>query len=624
MAGLMASLRALLNGALLVPFDRDEHGLETIPRWIESERLTLLHSTPPMFRRLGVSARSRSQFSTVERVYLSGEPLIRSDVELFNELFPPTSVLFNNLGSTETSSIRRLRIAHGTSFAAENVPVGAAIEGKEVLLLDEAGTAVASGEVGEIVVRSVHLSPGYWGEESLTAERFSTDPSGDGTRRYRTGDLGRMLPDGSLEYLGRKDHQVKIRGYRIETEGIDAALRALSAVDEAVVVARSAAGADASLIAYVVPSESNGSTISELRRELASRLPEYMVPSRFVILDALPRLPGGKVKRAALPPPESTRPELDTPLLPPESPLERQLASIWESVLGVAPVGVVDRFQELGGDSLRALELVSRVESETGLSLHVERDATVTTVRAMAAALGDDDSGDESDDARQSWNRHRKRMVAAVAGSGWPLLREGTTVALFHPQGGLAPLYWCFNGFGELAALGHALGPDQPLYGLYSGSGVAPGSGPFVRRLGELYAEELVRLQPEGPFFIGGNCRGARVAYEMSAQLRARGRAVAGVCLLESFDPRLYRDTVRATLLYGRESHLALHESFDWGAEGWQEAFDRVPSVHFVHGAHGEFFDPVNVDHLANRVREFLTADRAALESTSKAVADSS
>jgi hypothetical protein len=207
----------------------------------------------------------------------------------------------------------------------------------------------------------------------LTAERFVPDPfaTSPGSRLYRTGDLARWRPDGNIEFLGRVDHQVKIHGYRIELGEIETALSARRDLLEAVVVAREDQAGEPMLAAYVVPAVEPPPTADQFRRDLESRLPSYMVPSAFVVLDELPLTAGGKVDRAALPRPDGVRPNLETPFVAPRNEIEERLAGIWAEVLGIDRVGVDDDFFELGGGSLSSLRVIAKAE-EAGIAIRPE------------------------------------------------------------------------------------------------------------------------------------------------------------------------------------------------------------------------------------------------------------
>jgi acyl carrier protein len=276
-----------------------------------------------------------------------------------------------------------------TPISGHVLPVGYPAEDKEILLLDEDGAELGDDAVGEIAVRSRYLAPGYWRRPDLTAAVFRPDPAGGPERIYRTGDLGRRLPDGCLLHLGRKDFQVKIRGFRVEGAEVEGALLSLPQVREAVVVAREDRPGERRLVAYLVPTARPAPTVSVLRKALADALPDYMVPTAFVVLDAVPKTPGGKVDRRALPAPGRARPDLDQPLVAPRTPVEAALCALWRDVLGLDEVGIHDNFLDLGGHSLAVSQIVARVSETLHVDLPLRTVFETPTVAALAAAIAD-------------------------------------------------------------------------------------------------------------------------------------------------------------------------------------------------------------------------------------------
>ena len=302
--------------------------------------------------------------------------------------FRETSILVIRLGSTETGSLGRYFIDSVESRAFhERVPVGYAVQDTHILLLDENGKDVEFNRIGEIAAQSRYLSPGYWRMPELTEARFLPDPNGGDQRIYLTGDLGRILPDGCLEHFGRKDHQVKIRGFSVAVAEIEAALLSLESIKEAVVVGRGDSSAEQQLIAYLVAARNPAPTVSELRTVLRGKLPDYMIPSAFVEMDALPLLPTGKVDRQALPALVPARPALDTSFVTPRTGVEETIAGIWSEVLALNTVGVHDNFFDLGGHSLTAARVVSRVIKEFLIEVPLQSLFQSPTVAEMAAVI---------------------------------------------------------------------------------------------------------------------------------------------------------------------------------------------------------------------------------------------
>jgi len=278
-------------------------------------------------------------------------------------------------------------IDKNSTIQGANVPVGYAHEDLKILLLDENGNKVRPGEAGEIAVRSRFLSPGYWRMPELTKARLLPDPSSRDEKIYLSGDLGRMTPEGCLFHLGRKDLQVKIRGYRVEVAEVERVLVQHPGVKEAVVACQEDRFAQPRLVAYWIPNEWPGPTVSELRRCLRKAVPNYMIPSAFMILEAMPLLPTGKLDRGALPSPDDSRPNLDHLCVAPATQIEKELVRIWGEVLGIKQVGIHDAFSDLGGDSLQATQVISRILMAFQVELPISFLLTSPTIAEMASVI---------------------------------------------------------------------------------------------------------------------------------------------------------------------------------------------------------------------------------------------
>jgi amino acid adenylation domain-containing protein len=378
---------ALLNGASLHPFDIKTRGFDGLADWLLSERVTTYASVPTVFRHFCERLTGRERFADLRLIKLIGEPVTKREVELYQRLFPATCVLINRLGSTETGTIRWYFIDKDTRIEGSSVPVGYAVADNEVMVLDEGRKPVSIGEIGEIAVKSRYLSPGYWRKPDQTSRAFIDDEHGGIDRVYFTGDMGRMLPDGCLLHLGRKDFQVKIRGHRIETEEVEAALLNLTDATQAIVMARNDARGEPRLVAYLLMAGQPTPNTTTLRRAMAARMPAYMVPAAFVSLDIFPTAPNGKVNRGALPEPNSSRPDLDTPFAAPSNDVERKVAQMWSDILGVSPVGVHDNFFDLGGHSLAAAQIISRIADAFEQELSPTALFESPTVASLAKAI---------------------------------------------------------------------------------------------------------------------------------------------------------------------------------------------------------------------------------------------
>lgn len=386
--GIIDVLKGLYVGATVLLYPLRAEGHAGIADWLARERVTILRCVPTVLREIVADRRGSLSCPALRLLHLAGEPVLASDVALFRKHFPASSALLVNLGSTETMLISLWFLEPGHPAPQQDVmPVGYPAAGKEVLLLDDTGRPAAWGSCGEIVVRSRYLALGYWKRPDLTEVAFFPDPEAPGQRCYRTGDRGRLLPDGCLEYLGRKDSQVKVRGQRVELADIEQTLVQLPSVRAAAVTVREDRPGDPCLVAYVVAASAPGPSVVALRAELQTRLPEHMIPTTFVFLDALPRTSFGKIDRQALPKPGRNRPRLDTPFVPPASPLEQEIAAVWCAVLNLDAVGVHDSFLELGGHSLRALQVLARLRDGLAVEVTPREFLQAPTVAGLALTL---------------------------------------------------------------------------------------------------------------------------------------------------------------------------------------------------------------------------------------------
>ncbi len=393
LSGVTAMFRALLNGAMLCPWPMQARGLAHLDRWIEEQGITLYHSVPSLFRRILETMEPGDRLRSVRLVHLGGEAVLPSDVALFRARFPRSARLLHNLGSSEAGSYRQYFLGHATPVAEGPVPVGYPVDDKAVRLVDAAGNPVPPGAMGEIVVRSRYLALGYWGRPDLTDEVFRPAHDGDPrSRDYFTGDMGRMLPDGALLHLGRRDDQIKIRGQRVEPAEIERALRRLRGIADAVVVAGADPAGEPALLACLVPMDGLMPEPSAIRDALAARLPAAMIPAQIAWLSELPLLPNGKLDRrtlanAAMTPLEPAR---EVRLL--AGGLESRLAALAADLLTASPGPDEDLFG-LGLHSLAAMRLVVRIHRRIGVELPLADVFAQPTIAGLARAIAGRDKG---------------------------------------------------------------------------------------------------------------------------------------------------------------------------------------------------------------------------------------
>jgi len=442
--------------------------------------------------------------------------------EFASQLVPAVKRLWNLYGPTETTI---WSTGFRVSDPKEPVVIGRPIANTQCYILDALYQPVPIGVTGELYIAGDGLARGYLNRPELTAMKFVPDPfRGGEARMYRTGDLARHRTSEDIECLGRIDHQIKIRGYLVESGEIEAALCDQPEIEQAVVIAREDSSEDTRLVACVVARAGCAPNAPELKNRVRMRLPDYMVPSTIAFLDCFPRLAGGKIDRAFLP--DRTQPHLvpEDAVSDHRGPLEGALAKIWADVLAVPAVGIHDDFFELGGTSLTAVRLFAKVVSlipdfQPSLALLLK----APTVEQFARAIG----GNARD---------------------WSLLvplREGNK----------RPPFFCVHGAGgnvlSMRDLAMAMPPDQPFYCLQA-RGLDGHSPTFstAEETAECYVGEIRKVQPRGPYFLGGGSYGGMVAFEMARRLESIGETVGLVALLDASNPAYERSLSTARVLY--------------------------------------------------------------------------
>ncbi|MET0647777.1 MAG: amino acid adenylation domain-containing protein, partial [Pyrinomonadaceae bacterium] len=339
--------------------------------WLDIEGIEILHCFPSLFRAIVNEGLDPKYFAAMRYVVMAGEPLLPSDVRRWMEAFGDRIKLVNLYGTTETSLAKFCHFVTAEDVERPSIPVGKPIRGAAVMVINSRGRLCREEAVGEIYIRTPYCSHGYYGEPELTSEVFVVNPFNDDPNDivHKTGDFGRLLEDGSLEYLGRRDQQVKVRGVRVELGEIENLLRSHHAVDDVAVIDRDDAEGNKFLAAYVTMS--NGTRADELRDYLAERLPEAMVPSAFVELDQLPRTLNGKIDRKALPALELAQARREDSDSVPRTPVEEIVAGIWRDVLKLPTVGRTENFFNLGGHSLLVTQVLSKVRESLKVELSI-------------------------------------------------------------------------------------------------------------------------------------------------------------------------------------------------------------------------------------------------------------
>ena len=382
---------ALLNGATLYPYDiKAESHLERLPQWLREQRITIYHSIPTIYRYFtGLLAENTQQdrFPLLRFIVLGGEAVFKKDVDNYKNYFSHQCLFINGLGPTESTVTLQYFIDKKTEISREAVPVGFPVEETRVLLLNERNKEAGTLGVGEIIFKSDYLALGYWKNPEQTRQVFTPDPLTGEARVYCSGDLGRRLADGSIEYAGRKDFQVKIRGFRVEPGEIEGRLDQAPNIKKSIVVCARDNKGENFLTAYYNRTNEGQVDENHLVELLKTTLPDYMIPSVFISLPEFPLTPTGKIDRKKLAEQDMSKLLRPSTIEPPGNETETHLLKLWQEVLKQDTIGINENFFVLGGNSIKAILLVSRVHKETGVKITIADIFQQPTIKALAALV---------------------------------------------------------------------------------------------------------------------------------------------------------------------------------------------------------------------------------------------
>jgi amino acid adenylation domain-containing protein len=567
---------ALLYGGelVIVPYEVSRSP-DAFYELLHRERVTVLNQTPSAFQQLIRAEESRKEplQLALRLVIFGGEALEMQSLKPWFERHGDASPrLVNMYGITETTVHVTYRPLSWAEVQGARSVIGRPIPDLQLYLLNQRQQPVPIGVPGELYVGGAGLAREYLNRPDLTEQRFLPDPFSQraDARLYKTGDLARCLPDGEIEYLGRIDHQVKIRGFRIEIGEIEAALMQQPGVQAVVVMAREDIPGDKRLVAYIVADSERMPTTALLRKALQARLPDYMVPSAFLFLEAFPLTTNGKVDRRALPVPDQTRRMPEATFVAPTLPIQHQLVQIWEELLHVQPIGIRDDFFALGGHSLLAARMLSLIEQQWGRKLPFSALFASATIEALAELLmqqGADSTAGAAGTIATSGTETLPTVVAVQA--------SGTQRPFFYLHG-----EWVGGGLYCRKIADH-LGPDQPFYVLepyqFADRLIPPG----IEEMAAAHIQAMRSIQPTGPYLLGGYCNGGLIAYEMARQLEAQRQQVHLLVLVNPEPPihrsRLY-NLLRASGTSGQmtpEQQVSLFLLQRYLAERWHRRMKK-------------------------------------------------
>jgi amino acid adenylation domain-containing protein len=503
-----------VGGVLCIPQSEEMMIPRRFRHWMREQGITVSHMTPAMSYVLteGFSNESDDEetLPALHHVFFGGDVLTGREVARIRSIASKVDCV-NFYGTTETPQAVGYHLLGGdkANYDSMRIPLGHGIEGVQLLILNSGSRLAGIGELGEIYVRTPYLSKGYLDDCDLTAAKYiqnpyTTDPK---DRIYKTGDLGRYMPNGATTFCGRRDRQVSIRGFRIELGDIEACVKGMKAISDCVVVLREDQRGEKRLIAYYVLKQGYDGSANNLKGYAQSKLPEFMVPQFFVELATIPLTPNGKVDHASLPAPQERQSES----ISPRTQLEMQLVAIWENVLGVSGIGLRDNFFDLGGHSLLTLKLLNQMEKVFKKRFPLTTVFQAQTIEEMAAVIAEDS--------------------VEFVGSIVALQANGSRPPLFIIPGYGSSIL----AFGELARL---LGDDQPVYCLQS-LGLDGKQDPLdrIEDIASHFIDEIRNVQSKGPYHLAGLCWGGAVAFEIAQQLTSQDEHVAALLMIQTFTP---------------------------------------------------------------------------------------
>jgi amino acid adenylation domain-containing protein len=530
-------LPLICGGRLVIASHEDARDLRRLGERLRESKCTVLQATPAAWRGL-IDIGWTGQAGL--KALCGGETLSR---DLAQELLPRVGELWNLYGPTETAV---WSAAHKVTAGNGPVPIGRPIDNTEIFVLDANQKLAPTGVAGELYIGGAGVARGYVRREELTAERFIESPFHSNAKLYRTGDLARWRTDGTLECLGRIDNQIKIRGFRIEPGEIEAALLEHEEIRTAAVRVWPDASGNLSIAAYLT----GGLALEriDLRRFLKQQLPDYMIPARFVTLDALPLTPNGKVDRNALPDPSAM--EKAVVSIAARNEMERKLVAIWESVLDARPIGIEDNFFDLGAHSFQVAKLLHKIEVEFGARLSMAALFEAPTISSLAELLGD------------------RSLIARVP-----------RVSNMQPAGALEPLFWIYGG-PIVRSLAGNLGTQRPFLGVGLEHGENEDlAGCTFQEIAARLARIIRAQQPHGPYHLGGWCISGLLAYEIASQLIAAGEKVGLVVMVDAVNPAHYFKIPKYRLLASKAAyHLRRLMRTEIG-NALAQARRRVPEI---------------------------------------------
>ena len=503
---------ALLSGASLHMFDLKSRSIEDMASWVITEQITLLYSSPTIFRRLLRGYADELNLSSLRSIQLAGEPLYTADVDMWREKNSQKFFLYNGMGTTEISCFARFFIFTDTEFEGAQIPVGTPYEDSTYKIVDENNTPVADGEEGQLVVYGDYLPAGYFERPDLSEGKFIPVSEGEALPGYRTGDLVKRSTAGHLIHLGRADGQVKLRGQRVELSEVEAWMLKSGLATEAVVIHKKEVDNDY-LCAFFQPE----SSIRDMRKYLSSVLPPFMIPTRLLSMAELPTNHSGKVDRLALQ--NLSFSTSEGKITNADSVIEQRVVECFKTILKNDQVGATTNFFDLGGDSLNAVELSIEIQRRLSVPINASTLIEAPTPRSLAKEV------------RQLLSSGNAKSLVRFDDREYCAKRAADEIPIFCVPG-------MFGDAMSFRALASKMLPTRAVYAIeypgYNGEEIT------YRTLDELVTlcfDDISAAYPQGPIALVSYSLGGTVAFELCKKLRAAGREIRSFVMLDCYSP---------------------------------------------------------------------------------------
>ncbi|MCU4776825.1 amino acid adenylation domain-containing protein [Bacillus cereus] len=562
--------------------------LEELGSWVQKRKYSVIKLTPAHLELLSHQVSEEDAAFCTDTFVVGGEPLLAKHVDFWVK-HAPNTVIINEYGPTEAVvGCTNYIVKPGENYS-KSIPIGKPIFNTEMYVLDTSLQPVPIGVHGELYIGGVGLAKGYYKRPELTAERFINSPfdSNEEQKLYKTGDIVRYLPNGNLEYIDRIDQQVKLRGFRIELGEIETILNQYSKIREGIVLVREDIPGDKRLVGYIIGDDLTADEVEKLSNYMSEQLPDYMVPSAFVLLEKTPLTINGKVDKEALPAPDMSLIKR-TEYIEPKTEIEKKLVEIWEELLGYSGISVYDNFFGIGGHSLLAVQLMSKIKKTFNVKIPLTVIFQSGTIAALAKQID-------------------RNKIYKVNNSIVPLQPKGNKRPIFfvHPIGGHIISYF------ELAKY---LGVKRPFYafqslGLESEETILTN----IKEMANFYIKEMQNVQEEGPYIIGGWSFGGVVAFEMARQLVEKGIKVEAIILLDTWAPDIYNDSSEwddlAVFMNDlmKQYNLEVSEELILGYKNLSMQDERIRYVISYLKNHSKFKQDIQVEDLEKMIQVFQT-----------------